>query len=262
MYTRCPECQTAFKITVAQLKARDGLVRCGRCDSVFRADLRLFAPPASGAGAGQAPESELTLVLERSADGDESLDFDEKEIPVVSDLSLFQTPRRGVPTAVWVLGALVAATLLFGQFVYFYRNELAQLPGARPRLAQFCEAVRHLARCDLATPASAAVPELLDTRIAPHPRYANALRIRASLVNRTAQTQPLPLVEVSLTDSNGQLLARRTFAPDEYGEFPAHAAASIGPNVVVVALLDIVNPDGKATGYEVQLFPQQTARAN
>lgn len=260
MYTRCPECQTAFKVTLAQLKARDGLVRCGRCDSVFRADLRLFAPPTSAAG--PVPESEPAFVVDEEADNDTPLDLDEKEIPVVYDLSVFQTPRRGLPTAVWVLGALVAAALLTAQFVYFYRNELAQLPGARPYLAQLCDVVQTLISCELASPPGALVPELLETRIAPHPRFANALRIRASLVNRTEQAQSLPLMQVSLTDSNGQLLARRTFAPGEYAEFPARAAVSIGPNVVVVALLDIVNPEGKAAGYEIQLFPQQFTRPN
>lgn len=262
MYTRCPECQTAFRITVAQLKARDGLVRCGRCDSVFRADLRLFAPQGGYSGAAPAPESDIPLVVEREADADASLDLDKKEIPVVSDLSLFYAPRPRVPTAVWVLGTFVAATLLFGQFVYFYRNELAQIPGTRAHLMQLCEVVRRLAHCEVAPAAARLLPELLHTRIAPHPRYANALRIRASLGNRTEQAQSLPLMQVSLTDNNGQLIARRTFTPREYLEFPARATATIAPHVVVTALLDVVNPEGKAAGYEVQLFPQQSARAN
>ena len=259
MYTRCPECQTAFKITVAQLKARDGLVRCGRCDSVFRADLRLFAAPAPGEpGVESDSETQISFSIE-AGDDSEFIDVGERsdaEIPIVSDLSLFQGPRRRVPTAVWLIGILLLATLLLGQFAYFYRNELAQLPEFRPALAIFCE----FARCELPAPAPSLVPELIKTQIAPHPRYANVLRIRASMVNRTNVAQRPPLMEVSLTDSAGQLLARRTFTPREYLGSRAAAAAPLNPNIVVNAVLDLTNPDGKAAGFEIRLLPLEPAR--
>jgi predicted Zn finger-like uncharacterized protein len=260
MYTRCSECETAFRVTVAQLKVRDGLVRCGRCDSVFRADLRLFAPPADSANRStEDAESEMFIELApEETDAIESArDLPERSIPVVSDLSLFQEPRRGLPFAVWFLAALALGALLLGQFAYFFRPELAQLQEVRPALAQFCAWLE----CEVPPMANAGVPELIRTNIAPHPRYANALRVRASLANRTQQTQPLPLLQMSLTDSSGQLLARRTFAPHEYLDARA-AATPLDPNVVAHALLDVTNPDNKAAGYEVQLFPQQSARVN
>jgi len=37
MKTRCPDCQTTFRVTPDQLKARAGKVRCGQCQSVFNA---------------------------------------------------------------------------------------------------------------------------------------------------------------------------------------------------------------------------------
>ena len=37
MKTRCPECQTVFRVTPEQLKARAGKVRCGQCQFVFNA---------------------------------------------------------------------------------------------------------------------------------------------------------------------------------------------------------------------------------
>lgn len=53
--TRCPACQTAFRVTADQLYARNGQVRCGRCLTVFNAlEHRLaeednFAPPGDTA---------------------------------------------------------------------------------------------------------------------------------------------------------------------------------------------------------------------
>lgn len=37
MLTRCPHCQTAFRVTPEQLKVRQGQVRCGECRAVFDA---------------------------------------------------------------------------------------------------------------------------------------------------------------------------------------------------------------------------------
>ncbi len=37
MLTRCPNCATTFRVTPDQLKARQGKVRCGKCQAVFNA---------------------------------------------------------------------------------------------------------------------------------------------------------------------------------------------------------------------------------
>lgn len=253
MYTRCPECRTAFRITVAQLKAADGLVRCGRCDTVFRADLHLFAP-AGGRGAAERLVPAPPPVHAEPGRKRAKREPRAAEIPVVSDASLFQAPRRGLPAFVWAFLALVAAAVLAAQFGYFYRHELAQVPRLQPALERLCA----LLACQVRLPLYAVVPELLETRIAPHPRYANALRLHARFVNRTGRAQPLPLMQVSFTDTDGQLLARRTFAPREYLAQPAHA---LEPNVVAQARLDFTNPDEKASGYEVHLYaPRERVR--
>lgn len=51
MKTRCPACQTTFRVTPEQLKARVGKVRCGQCQTVFNAldslvEASLSTPPA------------------------------------------------------------------------------------------------------------------------------------------------------------------------------------------------------------------------
>lgn len=49
--TRCPHCQTIFRVVADQLKLREGLVRCGRCREVFdgRTTLMELTMPAPGA---------------------------------------------------------------------------------------------------------------------------------------------------------------------------------------------------------------------
>lgn len=73
MLTRCPGCETTFRVTAEQLKARHGQVRCGACRKVFNALDTLIeapvvvptpAPPAEEAatavatdGASSAPDA-------------------------------------------------------------------------------------------------------------------------------------------------------------------------------------------------------------
>lgn len=46
--TRCPHCQTSFRVTMAQLELREGKVRCGACREVFNGIDHLFDSAAEG----------------------------------------------------------------------------------------------------------------------------------------------------------------------------------------------------------------------
>ena len=47
LITRCPVCQTLFKVVPDQLRISEGWVRCGQCDEVFDASLHLVQPDMS-----------------------------------------------------------------------------------------------------------------------------------------------------------------------------------------------------------------------
>jgi predicted Zn finger-like uncharacterized protein len=58
LVTRCPACDTTFKVVRDQLRISDGWVRCGRCSQVFDATVDLQeAPQAPSMPAVAAPES-------------------------------------------------------------------------------------------------------------------------------------------------------------------------------------------------------------
>jgi predicted Zn finger-like uncharacterized protein len=46
LFTRCPECDTTFRVTDETLRKANGQVRCGRCASVFNAYSELHDPSA------------------------------------------------------------------------------------------------------------------------------------------------------------------------------------------------------------------------
>jgi predicted Zn finger-like uncharacterized protein len=47
MYTRCPECETIFRVTAEDLRRAQGKVRCGDCSYVFNAVEYLTEDPNS-----------------------------------------------------------------------------------------------------------------------------------------------------------------------------------------------------------------------
>ena len=61
LLTRCPECDTTFRVTDETLKKASGQVRCGRCASVFNAYAELHNPAA------KPLEAEQRAVRENSA---------------------------------------------------------------------------------------------------------------------------------------------------------------------------------------------------
>lgn len=64
MFTRCPNCDTTFRVTPMQLKARAGTVRCGQCHFVFNALDTLADIPADFVGSDLATTDQEQTSLE------------------------------------------------------------------------------------------------------------------------------------------------------------------------------------------------------
>jgi predicted Zn finger-like uncharacterized protein len=262
VHTRCPQCQTVFRITAAQLKARDGKVRCGRCQHVFGADQHLLpkstksteknAPPATRKRA-----TSKKVLMDTShivaAEGNVAPPFP-ADTPVQNEpppMLLRRLPVR-TRTIYWAAGSMLLILLLASQTLVFYGHGFArQTPMLRPVIEALCVQLpcRNLPRIDMRH------MDLVETRVAPHPRFDKALRIKATLVNRADTVQPYPLLEVSLIDSQGQLVARRAYAPREYLSKPEATQQGLPPQVAVNVQLDITSPGTHASGYEVLLLP-------
>jgi predicted Zn finger-like uncharacterized protein len=271
VYTRCPQCQTVFRITAAQLKARDGMVRCGRCQNVFRADETLVERPAKTETktSGSTRRRKTTPAGDRSipptpafqahpASGPETLPSATAAVPAEAagtdttpaPLDPFRRPRTRA--IYWSLGNLLLVLLLLGQGVVFYGPELArEAPELRPAINSLCGFLpcRHSPAIDMRR------LDLVETRVTPHPRYDRALHIQATLVNRAEYVQPYPQIEVSLIDSQGQLVARRAYGPREYLRNPETIRKGLPPQVAVNIQLDITSPGAQANGYEILLLP-------
>jgi hypothetical protein len=263
-----------------QLQAHNGTVRCGHCTKVFNADQQLFddipaaeLPKKSPTGAKKRASSKTKAAPARApqrAKEKPRAAKDQTDVDTVNDAVLahkemavsvaettpdkpldeifFRRRRRGPGSAWWIAGSVLLLLVLLAQSAYFYRDALAASEILRPTLEDLCERIG----CELQPAFDVTRIELIQpTSIAAHPKFDNLLRLRATMVNRASSPQPFPLMEVSLTDTVGNVLARRSFTPAQYLERPALAGTEMLPHVAVSALLDITNPDGKASGYEI-----------
>ena len=281
-YTRCPGCLTVFRVTPAQLALREGQVRCGHCRTVFdghaqmislapmprdtaeaeRDELALGPPtvtlrrpralePAPGAAGRGIPEptfrpepaddSEATRATIRTvADTDESAREERR------------SRRRGrAQQRLWAAAAPLLAVLLIGQALFHFRDALAaHWPATKPALAMLCRA----AGCSIRPPRDVAGLAIDASDLQADPAHKGLLILSATIRNRAAIALAYPYLELTLTDSNDQVVVRRALAPNEYASGTAEIAGGIPANGEVLVKLFVDASATTQAGYRLYLF--------
>ncbi|MED5617969.1 zinc-ribbon and DUF3426 domain-containing protein [Ideonella sp. BN130291] len=157
----------------------------------------------------------------------------------------WQQPRVRAGMAVLLV---LASLLLAGQIGVQLRPQLtAEWPALRAVLDPLCHAVG----CHVEPPRrldSLIVDSTGLTRLGPPGTY----RLSVVLHNRSSVPVLLPAIELSLTDSQGQLVSRKAFTAAQLGapqasipggaELPLQAALSTGPHPIVGYTVEIFYP--------------------
>jgi len=267
MLTRCPQCETVFRVGTSQLEARDGLVRCGRCLKVFRAEEFAYDVP----GEVRSPEMEETFLdndvesIVLSSDGvaqtervtervptnrSDQMDFNESsdDLPTLAEL-LWGKKRSRTRPIFWIFANLFLFLVLLTQVAWFFATELSRYPQAEPWVQTFCD----YAGCVVLPQRDIGLIELSRTRVTQHPKYENVLIVKGSLVNRAPYSQDFPLIEVSLSNRRGETVARRAFGKKNFLTKQNIDEQQMLPNVRFPIEIEFINPEPVATGFEVRL---------
>ena len=287
MYTHCPKCNSVFKVTADQLEIADGLVRCGQCNTVFdgRDRIRFVSPeetPSKVASltpqsptkkksvphddwqnrevehGGQQPFQPLRYrhraPSERPATpaADEPVLNDDMPSLIREDLEL-QTEvshgRRWI-SAGTVFGLILMSLLLMGQYLYFHRNEYASNPTLATSLTTVCQWLN----CTIEPFRNIDQIDLMSRNVYSHPNASNALVITATLANQASMPQPYPLIQVSLTNLQGQIIAARRFQPNEYLNQPHIPDSMMQPGKPVNVSLEVADPGEGALAFEFEFY--------
>ncbi len=286
MYTRCPHCETHFRVSREQLQVSSGQVRCGRCQRAFDAFATLTSHPPAVPGPtkeGPAPSGQAAgaLILESRLAANSSIRPSATELGVQTGAHSADArpasqpgPSRGgerepltlpddlfspaaVPQAhggswLWLSGSLTLVLALSAQALYIFPTELfGRFPQVRPLLTEACVWIH----CDLALPR---IPDQLfieasDLQVLDTTRPAEVL-LTATIRNRAAVTQELPLIELTLLDRLNQTSARKVFHPVDYVDKSRETGRGIASNQEVQVKLYLDTGDIRPAGYRLYIF--------
>lgn len=147
----------------------------------------------------------------------------------------------------WRVATLLIASclMLLAQIVLADRDRLAASPTWRPWMERACASLG----CALPPWHEPAAFVVLNREIQPHPTNRQALLVTASFRNDAAWTQDWPLLELALTDLDGQRIGLRRFQPTEYlGGTPSSDGLAPGQSATVA--LEILDPGNRAVAFE------------
>ena len=158
----------------------------------------------------------------------------------------------------WVIGSLLLLMVMLAQVAYFLRIELAaNLPGLKPALVSYCK----LLNCSVPLPRKIDLISIESSDLEADPAHANFITLHAILRNNAPYAQTYPDIELSFTDLQDKLLARRTFKPGEYLKSDENEMQGIVPRRETSIKLHLDTSDIKPSGYRLFLYyPPQQAR--
>lgn len=226
MQTRCPACNTVFKVTKPQFAKADGLVRCGQCQYIFNGRDHLQdknRPPETGETA--SPEMFKHMLLGK------------------------RKASRGA-VAGWSTGIAIASLCLVLQLAYLQRNQLAEHPEIGPLVVEACD---RIPGCELAPKRDVSQLQLVSRNVYSHPNVTGALMINAVIVNGASFSQPFPVLLVSMSDVQGKVVAERYFHPAEY--LPENPdSRGMQPGKAVSVSLEVMDPGQNALAFELDFL--------
>lgn len=231
LVTRCPKCATAFRVLPAQLGARSGQVRCGKCNTVFDG----IAALVDAAQASKPTEAAPAPPPQPSPDE-----------PLPAFLAEPSSPRRGP----WPWLAVLAALVLVVQGLLYFRSEIAAgMPATRGPLEQACR----LLACELRLPRQVKLLSIESYEVRPDPLREGVIVLNAVIRNRAPFTQEYPALQLTLTDDANRDLVTRAILPREYLDAAAAARGiEAGGEASLTVHFDASRT--RATGYELVLF--------
>ena len=282
--TRCPACDTVFKIVPDQLKVSKGWVRCGRCAEVFDAAAHAATPDVTSpwpqanqpiAVAQSSPSSTIAVTAAKEAT------FTPKNIAtkaIITPTTTTPTPpleqietnlsfiRIAKNKAFWqqknVTASLRAACvglagLLFFQVIFSQRNYLvATNPALKPSFESFCRVlnckIEAFKNIDAFKIDSSNFQKVTTTAI--DASRADVFALKITLKNSSNMPLAMPAIELTLTEVGDKPVLRRVLLAKDLG----FSDATLGANddwTGEVTLAVTSNPAMQtSSGYRIFLF--------
>ena len=182
LVTRCPKCQSDFVVSLEQLRAHEGLVRCGQCKHIFDGETALLSNLPTLTSLVSTPSAvaqrttQPAVLRHRERQASDTVPFitdpvlidppeptaPERPEPTISvqgearlrgDVSAAGRTQpeflsdhedtSGLKTLIWSFASFFALIAVLIQLAYVYRNDLAtSIPSLKPTLSTLCESLK------------------------------------------------------------------------------------------------------------------------
>ncbi|MCG6117005.1 MAG: zinc-ribbon and DUF3426 domain-containing protein [Aquimonas sp.] len=247
MFTQCPHCLSVHALTAADLAVGRGRLRCGVCETEFDALERLADTAPQAASGLRRSEAAPPRVIAAAELGMAPADPARPKSAAISEPAFTRGLRNRAPlrSGPWWLASAALGLLLSTQIVLAQRAELSQDPSLRPWLQRLCSAFG----CDLPAYSDPTQIRLLHRDVGPHPSVPDALLVTASFRSEAPWPQAWPVLELSMSDLEGRLVALRRFGVSEYlGQPPEQP--TLPPGQPVMVELELLDPGNQAIAFE------------
>ena len=217
MYTQCSHCKAVFRVTMKELTAAQGLLRCGECDTIFDAmkalsttlpEERTFATnqlnDTVDANTKPADTRIRVLPANHASKGKNKSNF------TAARNSKAKAPARSRKLLWLSLAAL--AILLILQLLYTSRAWFMEQPLTSDISRRICTFIG----CEMQTPRNVKKIRVMSRSVYSHPNAPEHLIISSSIQNDASFAQPYPTLEISFYNSESEVVALRRFKPEEY----------------------------------------------
>lgn len=261
MYTQCNNCQAIFRVTMKELTSAQGLLRCGECGSTFDAmkslsttlpEDRKFIKKKEDSEADTEKQPQKNKQKKKEKIYLSPLAKAKDEIkPKVPDASYQLRRKHKTHSTKFLLIALISLSLLLlAQIIYKQKDWLSEQPITSGITRAFCK----VAGCQIEKRRDISMIEMINKNIYSHPNQPNALVVSASLDNKAKFNQPFPLIEISLLDSNSNIIALRRFTPKEYLRENYEPGALMISNKVTEFKVHIADPGKDAVRFQFKFM--------
>jgi predicted Zn finger-like uncharacterized protein len=225
VYTRCPECKTAYRINVSLLRAGRGRVFCKRCHTIFNA-LQALAGTVKDSVAAGPPRVPILedrhAVVMPNLERQRLDEVDHVKMPEIragdGAFAADVRRRKGRPPVstehAWRWGAgVVALVILLGVQVFkFEGRHLAQNVHARPWLDGLCSRLG----CVLPPFKETARIQIMDRALKRAGGKKEGFEFSLIFANQSDLPQAFPALKLVLHGLDSRPVAERIFEPPEY----------------------------------------------
>jgi predicted Zn finger-like uncharacterized protein len=245
MYTRCPKCESVYRVNASLLAHARGLVQCGGCNRSFSSLSFLFDEWPTGKAQGPAKGADaapplLSKVSKKPPPKDDGI--------AESKLAFEKASKRNHQS--WVTAAVVLLSLTLANAGWTFREPIKQNTPLGAWLNQSDESQT----VDDGLFKDTKQIQLVSRDMHTHPTRTGILVLSLTFVNLAQNVQAYPEMEITLLDATNQQVAKRLFLPTDYLRAGTNTLSGLATDVYLPVLLELGDPGDQAVGFEIAFF--------